>query len=154
MKFTETENLNKEQKTKVLELWNREYPKKLSLPGLDAFEQYLQNLGDKRHILLLDEQGTVKGWLISFIRDKERCFVMVLDPSMQGKGWGSKILDRAKKSDSELNGWVIDHNTELKQNGEKYISPIRFYEKNGFRILPDTATIKEGIHGIKVTWKR
>lgn len=154
MKFIETENLSKEQKNQIFELWNQGYPKKLSLSNLAAFEQYLQNLGDKRHIILIDEYGTVKGWLISFIRDKERCFAMILDPSVQGKGWGSKFLDRAKKINSELNGWVIDHSTELKQNGEKYISPVGFYEKNGFRILSGTTTTKEGINGIKVTWKK
>lgn len=153
MKFIETENLNTGQKKQILKLWNQEYPEKLSLPNLIAFEEYLQNLVDKHHILLCDENGPIKGWLIYFIRDKERCFVMIIDPSVQGKGWGSKFLDEAKKYNSELNGWVINQSTELKQNGDKYISPIGFYEKNGFKVLIDMATTKEGINGVKVTWE-
>lgn len=154
MKFIETINLSKEQKKQILDLWNQEYPEKLSLLNVAAFEQYLQDLGDKRHLILCDEHGTVKGWLITFVRDKERYFAMILDSSIQGKGWGSRFLDRAKESNSELNGWVLDHSTELKQSGEKYISPIGFYEKNGFKILSESTTVKEGITGIKVTWKK
>lgn len=154
MKFIETESLNTGQKKQILNLWNQEYPQKLSLSNITAFDEYLQNLGDKHHLLLCDEHGTIKGWLICFLRDKERCFVMIIDPSVQGKGWGSKFLDEAKNINSELNGWVIGHSTELKQNGEKYMSPIGFYEKNGFKAFPDIATKKEGITGIKVTWKK
>lgn len=154
MKFQKTETLNTEQKNQILKLWNQEYPKKLGLSNRTAFEEYLKNLDDKHHILLCDEHGTIKGWLIYFIRDKERCFVMIIAPSVQGKGWGSKFLDEAKKINPELNGWVVDHSSELKQNGEIYLSPIGFYKKNGFQVLPDIATTKEGINGIKVTWKK
>ncbi len=154
MKFIKTENLNTRQKNQILKLWNQEYPEKLSLSNLIAFEEYLQNLSNKHHILLCDKNGTIKGWLIYFIRDKERCFAMIVDPSVQGKGWGSKFLDEAKKDNTELNGWVIGHSTELKQDGEEYVSPIGFYEKNGFKVFPDVVTTKEGIKGIKVTWKK
>ncbi|MBN2732381.1 MAG: GNAT family N-acetyltransferase [Balneolaceae bacterium] len=154
MKFIKTENLNTRQKNQIFTLWNQEYPEKLLLSNVAAFEEYLQNIDDKHHILLCDKHGTIKGWLIYFMRDGERCFAMIIDPSVQGKGWGSKFLDEAKKCNSELNGWVVDHSSELKQNGEKYVSPIGFYKKNGFQVLSDIVTTKEGINGIKVIWKK
>ncbi|MTI89258.1 MAG: GNAT family N-acetyltransferase, partial [Balneolaceae bacterium] len=149
MKFVYKESLNKEQKSRILKLWNQEYPQKLFLSDQTALEEYLQGLNDKHHILLCDDQDVVKGWLLYFIRDGERCFAMILDASIQGQGWGSKLLDEAKKSNYELNGWVIDHNTELKANGETYHSPTIFYEKNGFRVLRKNITIKKDIKGIK-----
>jgi GNAT superfamily N-acetyltransferase len=153
MNFTETESLNKRQKLEIIELWNNEYPKQLSLAGLSDFDQYLQTLSDKNHILLSDSYGVVKGWLICFERDNEQCFAMLLNSSLQGQGWGSKLLNLAKERNTELNGWVIDHDEELKHNGENYKSPIGFYRKNGFEVRTDIQLKKKNINGIKVIWK-
>lgn len=152
MKFTETENLNQKQKKQILKLWNQEYPIKIALSNLVALEDYLHTLADKHHILLVDEQKVVKGWLIYFIRDNEKFFTLILDKSVQNKGWGSKFLDKAKLSNTELSGWVICYDSEPKEDGENYISPVGFYEKNGFLILPDTTLTKDGIRFIKVVW--
>jgi hypothetical protein len=73
---------------------------------------------------------------------------------LQGKGWGSKFLTRAKERNTELNGWVIDNDDEVKQNGEKYKSPIEFYRKNDFAIRTEIQLKKKDINGIKVIWKR
>ena len=153
MNFTETETLNEKQKLEIIELWNSEYPKELSLSGLTDFDQYLHGLSEKHYILLSNENGSVKGWLIYFVRDGEQCFAMLLDSSLQGQGWGSKFLNLAKERNKELNGWVIDNDSELKQNGEVYKSPIGFYRKNGFEIRTDVQLKKKNISGIKVTWK-
>jgi GNAT superfamily N-acetyltransferase len=153
MNLTETKTLNEKQKLEIIELWNNEYPKELSHSGLIEFDQYLQPLSEKNHILLSNEDGIVKGWLIYFVRDNEQCFAMLLDASLQGKGWGSKFLDLAKERNSELNGWVIDNDSEPKQNGENYKSPIGFYRKNDFEIRTDIQLKKKNINGIKVIWK-
>lgn len=153
MELIKTQSLSLQQKLDIIELWNEEYPKALSLSGLEAFEEYLQNLEDKHHLILTDETGSVKGWLIYFIRDHERCFAMLLHASLQGKGWGSRLLNFAKAHNSSLIGWVIDHETETKQNGENYKSPIAFYRKNGFEILSDVQWKKQNINGIKVKWQ-
>ena len=105
MKFIKTEKLDAQQKNQIRNLWNQEYPKKISLSNLAAFEEYLQNLDDKHHILLCDEHESIKGWLIYFVRDKERCFAMIVDPSVQGKGWGSNFLDEAKKINADTSAW-------------------------------------------------
>lgn len=153
MKFIEKKSLTGKQKQQILDLWNREYPKDLSLPDVKAFEKYLRSLSGKHHLLLLDDEMNVKGWLVYFIRNGAQCFAMLLNPDQQGKGLGSRLLTFAKERTTELHGWVIDHDDEPKHNGEKYRSPIGFYEKNGFDILHETREIKNGINGIRVTWK-
>lgn len=153
MNFTETDTLNEKQKFEIIKLWNNEYPKELSLSGITEFDQYLQTLSEKNHILLSNDNGTVKGWLIYFLRDNEKCFAMLLDSFLQGQGWGSKFLNLAKERNPELNGWVIDNDNEPKQNGENYKSPIGFYRKNDFEVRTDIQLKKKNINGIKVTWK-
>lgn len=154
MSIIETSTLTEEQKRDIVELWNKEYPKGLALVDVTDFDLYLQALSNRHHLILCDENGRVKGWLIYFIRENEPCFAMILDSSLQGKGWGSRFLDRAKERNSVLIGWVIDNSDEPKQNGEPYLSPIGFYRKNGFTVRPDIQTKKKNINGIRVIWER
>ncbi|HSF54254.1 MAG TPA: hypothetical protein VLA71_10900 [Algoriphagus sp.] len=77
---------------------------------------------------------------------------MLLDSGVQSQGMGSEFLKMAKERITELNSWVIDHDTELIKNGEFYTSPIEFYRKNGFEIRRDTQLKNENINGIKVIW--
>ena len=154
MTFTETDSLTERQKRQIVVLWNEEYPEKLSFSKSEEFGQYLESVSERHHILLIDENHIVKGWLMHFIRNNEKWFVMLLDSKLQGKKLGSKLLALAKKRTSELNGWVIDHDNELKQNGESYRSPVGFYEKNGFSILSDIELELKDIHGIKVKWEK
>jgi GNAT superfamily N-acetyltransferase len=125
----------------------------LAQPDINAFDQYLHTLSQINHILLTGTYGNVQGWLICFIRDGEQCFVMLLDASLQGQGWGSKMINLAKERHSELNGWVIDNDNEPRQNGKSYRSPIGFYRKCGFEIRNDIRIEKKKISGIKVIWK-
>jgi len=152
MEITKTEILTSNQKAQIVDLWNREYPMDLSLAGVSAFDEYLEKLSDK-HYLLVSEQDRILAWLVYFIRDGERCFAMLLDPKVQGRGVGSALLDHAKEYNSDLIGWVIDTDEHLKNDGSYYKSPIGFYEKAGFEILADVVTKKNGIDGIRVRWK-
>lgn len=153
MNFIHTNTLSTQQKKEIIHLWNKEYPKRISYQSIKEFEAYLDKLLDKHHIILVDENNALKGWFVDFIRDDERWFAMILDSSSQGKGLGSKFLDLAKEQNTVLNGWVVDNNDEVKQNGAYYKSPIRFYEKNGFQILSDIHIDKKEISGIKVKWQ-
>ncbi len=154
MQFKEIKILDEGQKSEIINLWNIEYPKKLMLRKLSDFEDYLETLDDKHHIVLMDENEKIKGWLTYFIRDNERCFAMLLDSSVQGQGLGSRFLDLAKQENTELNGWIITCETELKPNGENYKSPLGFYLKNGFKMFPELRLEKKGISGIKVQWMK
>lgn len=152
MNIIEETFLDDSQKRAITDLWNKEYPLELSLADITDFEHYLQTLKHLHHILLVNGED-VKGWLIYFERDDEQCFAMLLDSSLQRQGWGSKLLDLAKQRTFELNGWVIDGNHYMKQDGTNYKSPIGFYLKNDFELRPDSRLKKNGIDGIKVTWK-
>lgn len=152
MEIIKSEILTPDQKEEIVNLWNNEYPKDLSLAGVAAFDEYLKKLSDK-HYLLIIWQGRILGWLVYFLRDGERCFAMLLDPLVQGRGLGSALLNKAKEYNPELIGWVIDTNEHLKNDGSYYKSPIAFYEKAGFDILADVVTKKNGIDGIRVRWK-
>lgn len=154
MMFVDTDFLNLEQKTSITALWNQEYPEKLKLPTVTDFENYLASLQDLNQIILTDDANSIKGWLAYFKRDGEKWFAMLIDPSLQGKGWGSGFLGLAKQRNTELNGWVIDNDTELKQNGEAYKSPLSFYLKNGFEVSDNVIIEKKGVRGIKVSWKQ
>ena len=154
MRLRQTSSLTKTQKFQIIELWNTEFPEKIAQSSLNDFEKYLEALFDRHHIILYDEHNAIKGWLCHFIRDGERWFAMLLDASAQGKGYGSRLLDLAKENNVRLNGWVVDRDTELKNNGEYYRSPIEFYRKNEFEILTDQKFDYQGIQGIRVRWEK
>jgi GNAT superfamily N-acetyltransferase len=153
MEIVNTDSLTTEQKEQLVKLWNDQYPKALSLAGVQGFDEYLEKLLDKHHLLLLDH-GKVLGWLIYFMRDGERCFAMLLDTLLQGKGMGSALLRNAMEYNAELVGWVIDTNEHLKNDGSFYKSPVEFYKKVGFETIQDVATVKNGIKGVRVRWQR
>ncbi|MBR9854845.1 MAG: hypothetical protein GYB37_09760 [Algicola sp.] len=76
-------------------------------------KNYLENLIEQSHILIKNENQSIKGWYCGFIRENEKWFVIILDSKFHGKGLGTKILNLAKENKSELNGWVIDnHNLQ------------------------------------------
>lgn len=154
MKFIKTNILNDTQKTQIIELWNNEYPKKLRHESFESFESYLKNLKEQNHILLIDNENFVKGWYADFIRENEKWFAMIINSEFQGKGFGTKLLNKAKSEENELNGWVIDHHKYVKQNGAFYLSPIEFYKKNEFKIINNVRLELEFISAVKIKWQK
>jgi hypothetical protein len=61
-------------------------------------------------------------------------------------------LDELKKNNSVLNGWATDHQNDLKQNKDPYISPIDFYIKNGFVINTSIRIESDKISAVKIRW--
>lgn len=55
----------------------------------------------------MDEKNKIKGWYSDFIRGNERWFLLILDSAIQGKKYGTQIIDLGKEINDELNGWVI-----------------------------------------------
>ncbi|WP_420387080.1 N-acetyltransferase [Roseivirga sp.] len=154
MKLIRTNQLSKEQKLQIFEIWNNEYPAKIGYKDISEFEAYLEKLADQHHILALDSAQSVKGWFFDFIREEDRWFAIILDSSLQGKGIGSKILDLAKSINTVLNAWVTDHNTDLKKNGEPYLSPLQFYVKNGFEVLTEVRVETDILSAVKIRWTK
>ncbi|NVJ45722.1 MAG: GNAT family N-acetyltransferase [Cytophagia bacterium] len=154
MRLVRVKAPSEEQKTQIYEIWNVEYPSKIGYKHISEFEAYLDKLVDQHHILALDEHEKVLGWFFDFIRNEERWFAIILDSSLHGKGVGSKMLDLAKSSNTVLNAWVTDHNTDLKRNGEYYQSPLQFYIKNGFEVLTDVRIETDILSAVKIRWNK
>ena len=151
-KIIKTTELNEQTKHQVLNLWNNEYPEKLSYNNLGEFDHYLQNLNNLKHFLLTDNKDIILGWALTFDRDNEKWFAIILSKKGQGKGLGRKMLDELKQVEPILNGWVIDHNNDRKKNGLTYVSPLKFYEKCGFEIQTDNRLELDKISAVKIKW--
>ena len=154
MDICETEELTPKQKGEILDLWNTEYPAKLCYTTLNDFEKYLSGLGEAQHFLLVDDSEAVKGWFVGFVREDAKWFAMILSSTVQGRGYGSKLLSNAKELATELNGWVIDHDNDKKRNGDSYISPVTFYKKNGFEVIGTTRLELDIISAVKIRWRK
>lgn len=152
MRIIKTKDLSLRQKRQILELWNKEYPINLQYKDFSELEVYLNKLDDQNHFLLLDTNDKIKGWYSDFIRDEQRWFLAILDSEVQGRKFGTRIMELAKKENEELNGWVINSDQYIKANGEIYRSPIEFYKKNGFQVLDQTHLKTDQISAIKVQW--
>lgn len=139
--------------SRFLQLWNSEYPQQLAYTEVKELEGYLSKLGDLSHLLLI-QQGQILGWYFNFLRNEKRWFVMLLDQKIQGKGWGTEVLKIAKENNIELNGWVIDSDNYLKQDGSSYSSPLGFYLKNGFELIPECRLENEKLSAVKIKWTK
>lgn len=153
LNMVSTDKLSKIEKLQLFELWNSEYPAKLAHKTLDDFNSYLEKLKNIKHILLVDSRNKIHGWYFDFIRNDEKWFVIILDSAIHKQGNGTKLLNNAKKLNTELNGWVIDHDNELKNNDEYYVSPLKFYAKNGFQIINNIRLELDNISAVKINWK-
>lgn len=153
MKIEIKPSLSKEQKGIITRLWNEEYPEQIKYENVAGFEAFLDGITEHKHFLLFDDDENLKAWLVSFNRDGERWFSIIVDSSEQKKGYGTAILNELKLHETEINGWAVEHNDYLKSNGEKYISPLGFYEKNGFVILKNIRLEKPDYYCVKIIWK-
>ncbi|WP_314242880.1 GNAT family N-acetyltransferase [Empedobacter tilapiae] len=154
MKIIKQTELDQKQKIQIFELWNNEYPEKLAYKTVEEFENYLNNLIEQSHYLLLDEVGQYSGWATTFTRDNEIWFAIIISEKLHGKGIGTKILNNLKEDKHALNGWVIDHNSDKKSNGSIYKSPLDFYIKNNFNVINDTRLELEIMSAVKIKWTK
>ncbi|MBO3700519.1 GNAT family N-acetyltransferase [Fabibacter sp. E12] len=145
--------LSAAQKTSVIALWNKEYPIQLHYQTEEEFDKYLDQLTDISHYLISTDQGEIKGWANTFNRDNEKWFAIIIGSSLQGKGYGHKLLSEIKKMNRELNGWVVDHNDYQKLDGSPYQSPLLFYTKNDFKVLP-SKRIESTVSAVKIHWTK
>ncbi|WPU93339.1 N-acetyltransferase [Mucilaginibacter sabulilitoris] len=142
------------QKESVCKLWNEEYPRNLQYKTISEFDGYLNELSEKKHYLLITEQEIMAAWAVTFKRDNEKWFAIIINSTLHGRGYGTAILNEIKKEEQHLAGWVIDHEKDLKVNGDKYHSPLTFYTKNNFNILPDSRIESEKISAVKISWEK
>jgi GNAT superfamily N-acetyltransferase len=141
------------EKERVCELWNNEYPHRVST-HIEAFEDYLGRTTHHRHFLMVDDDARITGWAYTFDRDGERWFSIILDRDQQGKGLGRQMLKKLQSTEEALCGWVTDHDDELLSNGQPYKSPLMFYLKIGFVILPEIRFESETMSAVKIRWEK
>jgi hypothetical protein len=51
----------------------------------------------------------------------------------KGQGKGSLLLEKKKKEEDNLNGWVVDHENDSKQEGSHMITLV-VLRQNGFSV--------------------
>ncbi|HQW02450.1 MAG TPA: GNAT family N-acetyltransferase [Saprospiraceae bacterium] len=153
MKITKSTKLSGAQKDMICQLWNMEYPQKLAITP-SAFDEFLEASASQTHFLIIENERDLVGWAYTFDREGDRWFSIIISHAHQGKGLGHVLLNLIKEKETCLNGWVIDHPHDRKQNGQPYLSPLSFYVKNGFTALPDTRLENEKISAVKIEWKK
>lgn len=142
-----------DQKTIVCSLWNNEFPEKLAVTP-SAFDDFLASTLNHNHYLIEGTDSRIMGWAFSFDREDDRWFSMIMDSEYQRQGLGRMMLNLLKENEDRLNGWVIDHPNDFKQNGDPYLSPISFYIHNGFTPIPEIRLENEKISAIKIEWRK
>lgn len=134
-------------------LWNKEYPAKLSYKSMSELMAYLNPLTNPMHYFAM-QNGEYIGWAFSFSRDLKTNFAVIVDSAHQNTKVGTMLLNRLKSEHSLLYGWVIDHNHDKKLDGESYRSPMAFYLKNGFTILPENRLETPVISAVQIQWSQ
>lgn len=143
-----------EQVAELRNLWNKEYPVKLAHNTVQDTSEYLGTLQHPTHYLLLSNTGILIGWAATFTRDSEQWFAIIIDSIYHKQGIGTTLLNRLKQDNEILNGWVADHNNDMKADGTIYVSPLAFYLKNGFTICEGVRLELEKLSAAKIRWVR
>lgn len=145
--------LQKDEIWALFRLWNTSYPKSVAYDSVEKIQEYLMGLEQPEHLLLETVEGEIQGWYFEFTRDNDRWFGIIIADTLQGSGWGKKLMQLAQESATTLCGWVIDHDHELRSDGSAYLSPLQFYLKLGFELQEER--LENGpISCAKITWRR
>jgi len=142
-------DLSEKDFNSILTLWNESYPIGIVYKDLDEFKSFLEPLGAKKHYLI-KEKDVIKAWLVSFDREYERWFSIIIHPDHLGSGLGRLLLTHVMSLEANLNGWVVDHDNDFKRDGRPYRSPLPFYLKLGFEKDPTRRYEKPGISCIRI----
>jgi GNAT superfamily N-acetyltransferase len=149
-KITIAKNITADQVNQLDQLWNESYPKSLN----NRFNMLLEDIKEYYHHILLNDTNEIIGWAVAFLREEEIWFSILVDSTHQNKGYGKMLINSLKQNYTKLNGWVIDHNNDLKVNGQYYNTPIQFYKKNGFEIIAEKRIETDIISAVKICWIR
>ena len=136
--------------SQINELWNEEYPVKLK----NRFSILLDGVTNYNHYIIEDENYNVKAWAVDFEKETPIRFSIIVSKQHKGNGLGKTLIDKLKQEHQAIYGWVIDHNEDVKANGEKYQSPMPFYLKHGFEIMHDERIDNEMLRAVKIKWSK
>jgi GNAT superfamily N-acetyltransferase len=148
MKLITTNQLTAKQHHEIHVLWNDEYPIKLK----DRYSILLNDALWFHHYLLVNKEDQIVAWAVDFKKEEQVRFSIIVSSAYKNKGLGRRMLDALKKENTSFFGWVIDHDDDLKSNGEVYRSPLSFYLKNGFEVVHDQRLDTPMISAVLVKW--
>jgi GNAT superfamily N-acetyltransferase len=140
--------LSEKHHTQINALWDDEYPTTLA----GRFSMLLTDVRMFKHFLVLDKEDNVLAWAVYFQKDDEIRFSVLVNRKHQGQG--KQLIDAIKSELSEFSGWVIDAPHYIRKDGTAYPSPLSFYLKLGFEILPEQRIDNALINAVKVRFIR
>lgn len=148
MEILKTNILSEHQATQINQLWNDEYPINLK----DRFPILLDGANWYNHYIIEDSNKNVLAWAVDFEKENQIRFSIIVGSAHKQKGLGGILIDKLKEENTEFYGWVIDHNNDVKVNGEAYQTPMPFYLKHGFEILHENRIDTEMIRAVLIKW--
>lgn len=151
-KQEEQTQLDTADKEALRSLWNQEYPNTIRHQVSASLDKYLESLEQVEHFLLKGKKGELLAWFSAFIRDGKRWFGMIVDASLQGSGIGTALLARAQQRYDSLNGWVIDKEGFMRNDGKPYRNPLAFYLKNDFNPVPEERIDNRQLSAVRICW--
>lgn len=149
-----TKALNKTQELELFHCWNTVYPVNLKFEDLSKMRAYFEALQQVEFFLLVDASIPATAFSFRFVRENERWLAMLMPSAMQGKGYGSILLEELTENKQTISAWVVDHDRDLKADGSPYKSPLSFYLKQGFQIQVGVRLDIDTISATKLVWKR
>ncbi|MFN0187128.1 MAG: GNAT family N-acetyltransferase [Bacteroidia bacterium] len=149
-----TQVLNQQQQLELLKCWNDVYPENVKFDDLTQLNSYFDGLQLVEYFLLIDSSIPATAFSFRFIRDEELWLAMLMPPSMQGKGYGSILLEELTENINSISAWVVDHERDVKADSSPYISPLSFYLKEGFEIQEGVRLETDTISAAKLVWKK
>ncbi len=149
-----TQVLNQQQQFELLKCWNEVYPLNLKFDDLGKMKIYFDGLQKLEYFLLIDSSIPATAFSFRFIRDEELWLAMLMPPAMQGKGYGSILIEELTENINSISAWVVDHERDVKADGSPYISPLLFYLKERFEIQEGVRLETDTISAAKLVWKK
>jgi len=149
-----TQVLNQQQQFELLKCWNEVYPLNLKFDDLGKMKIYFDGLQKLEYFLLIDSSIPATAFSFRFIRDEELWLAMLMPPAMQGKGYGSILIEELTENINSISAWVVDHERDVKADGSPYISPLLFYLKERFEIQEGVRLENDTISAAKLVWKK
>ena len=150
MQINSTKLLSPEQEAQISKIWDEEYP--VNLTG--RFKILFREVKNATHYFIENNENTIIAWVANFERENENWFSIIVSTNYKGKKLGNLLIEKLKSKNLILNGWVIDHENNSKQNGEAYITPLPFYIKLGFEVLANIRIETEIISAVKIRWNK
>lgn len=148
MRITKTKIISQLQTEQINALWDNEFPEKLN----GRYPLLLEDARSFDHYIIEDDAQKIIAWAVIFEKDQQIRFSLIVAANQQRNGLGGLLIERLKTDYQEFYGWVIDHNDDLKTNGEHYLSPLPFYLKHGFEILNDQRIDSPMIKAVLIKW--